>query len=40
MAPLRLCLVGELSGADLFEIICFLGRDIVTSRIQKALEKL
>ena len=40
MAPLRLCLVGKLSGADLFEIICFLGHETVSSRIQKAIQKL
>ena len=40
MAPLRLCLVGKLSGADLFEIICFLGHKTVTSRIQNALQNI
>jgi glutamyl-tRNA synthetase len=38
MNCLRLCLVGEAKGPDLFEIISLLGKDETIARIKKAIE--
>ena len=38
MNCLRLSLVGDSKGPDLFEIIDFLGTDEVTQRISKAIQ--
>lgn len=40
MAPLRLCLVGKLAGADLFQLMSFLGADVVASRVKKAIQNI
>ena len=34
MMPLRVALVGDLEGADIFEIIHFIGKDETIARIQ------
>ncbi len=38
MMPLRLALVGEMKGPDVFEIVSVLGKEEVISRIKKAIE--
>ncbi|MDN3723080.1 glutamate--tRNA ligase [Aequorivita sp. SDUM287046] len=38
MMPLRLALVGEMKGPDVFEIISILGREESISRIEKAMD--
>ena len=38
MMPLRLALVGEMKGPDVFEIASLLGKEEVVSRIKKAIE--
>ncbi|MDC8005095.1 glutamate--tRNA ligase [Aureisphaera galaxeae] len=38
MMPLRLSLVGEMKGPDVFDIAAILGKDETLSRIQKAIE--
>jgi glutamyl-tRNA synthetase len=38
MMPLRLALVGEMKGPDVFEIASVLGKEEVVSRINKAIE--
>lgn len=40
MQPLRLVLVGEMKGPDLFEIICMLGKEESIRRIEKAKQSL
>lgn len=40
MAPLRLCLVGKLTGADLFELMVFLGSETVVLRIKRAIQNI
>lgn len=39
MQPLRVALVGEMKGPDLFEIIALLGKEETVNRIKKAIEK-
>ncbi len=39
MMPLRIALVGDLKGPDLYEIIFMIGRDETLKRIEKAIEK-
>ena len=38
MMPLRLSLVGEMKGPDVFEIASLLGKKETISRIQKAID--
>ena len=40
LAPLRLAIVGDLKGPDLFSIIAFIGREDATDRLKKAIESL
>lgn len=40
MMPLRLSLVGEMKGPDVFEIIAILGKKEAVERIQKAIQKM
>ena len=40
MMPLRLALVGEMSGPDVFDIIAILGKEETTTRIQNAIATL
>lgn len=40
MQPLRLALVGEMKGVDLFEILAFIGKKSSLDRIEKALNSL
>jgi len=40
MMPLRLALVGEMKGPDVFEIAALLGKEETISRIEKAVQKL
>jgi len=39
MLPLRICLVGSTTGPDLFEIINFIGKTELITRIEKLLKK-
>ena len=38
MMPLRLSLVGEMKGPDVFDIIEILGKEDSVSRIEKAID--
>ncbi|HAT63884.1 MAG TPA: glutamate--tRNA ligase, partial [Flavobacteriaceae bacterium] len=40
MMPLRLSLVGEMKGPDVFEIIAILGKKEAVERIQKAIQSI
>ncbi len=40
MQPLRLAMVGEMSGASVFDIISFVGKDETIKRIDFAVEKI
>jgi glutamyl-tRNA synthetase len=40
MQPLRVCVVGELKGPDLFQIIKLIGKEETLSRIKKAVDKI
>jgi len=40
MMPMRLALVGEMKGPDVFEIISVLGKEETTLRLNKAIEYL
>ena len=40
MMPLRLALVGEMKGPDVFEIASILGKEETIKRIEKAITKL
>ena len=38
MMPLRLALVGEMKGPDVFDIASVLGKEETVSRIEKAID--
>jgi glutamyl-tRNA synthetase len=40
MQPLRVCVVGELKGPDLFQIIKLIGKEETLSRIKKAVDEI
>ena len=40
MPPLRLCIVGEMKGPHLFDIIEMIGKENTLQRIENAIEKL